>query len=110
MIELERYGDVHVLHMRGGENRFNPDFLAAMNDALDRVEASAARALGRGGEIGHELLQILVCGLANRGAPAAGRPRCRSSALGGLSITTNGCARVPFDSQLTVVAFDFSDN
>jgi enoyl-CoA hydratase/carnithine racemase len=44
LIELERYGDVHVLHMRGGENRINPDFLAAMNDALDRVEASEGAA------------------------------------------------------------------
>ena len=44
MIELERDGDVHVLHMRGVENRLNPDFLAAINAALDRVEASEGAA------------------------------------------------------------------
>lgn len=44
MIELERDGDLHILAMRGGENRINPDFLAEMNDALDRVESSEGAA------------------------------------------------------------------
>lgn len=44
MIELERDGEVHILHMRGGENRINPDFLSAMNAALDAVESSAGAA------------------------------------------------------------------
>lgn len=39
MIDLHREGDVFVLRMTRGENRFNPEFIAAMNDALDRVEA-----------------------------------------------------------------------
>ncbi|MDH5676014.1 MAG: enoyl-CoA hydratase-related protein [Myxococcales bacterium] len=44
MIELERQGDVYILHMRGGENRFNPESLAAINEKLDEVEASEGPA------------------------------------------------------------------
>ena len=40
MIDLERVGAVFVLRMKAGENRFNPPFLAA----LDEVEASAGPA------------------------------------------------------------------
>ena len=39
MIELERRDDVFVLHMRRGENRFDPGFVAALGVALDEVEA-----------------------------------------------------------------------
>lgn len=38
MIELERRGHVHVLHLHGGENRFRPELLDALEAALDRVE------------------------------------------------------------------------
>ena len=34
MIQLDRDGDVHVLRMEAGENRFSPDFLDEVNDAL----------------------------------------------------------------------------
>lgn len=44
MIDLERDGDVFVLHMRNGENRFNEAFLAAFEAALDEVEASTGGA------------------------------------------------------------------
>jgi enoyl-CoA hydratase/carnithine racemase len=37
-IELEQRGDVWVLHMRNGENRFNRDSIGALHAALDRVE------------------------------------------------------------------------
>ncbi|HUC23623.1 MAG TPA: enoyl-CoA hydratase-related protein [Streptosporangiaceae bacterium] len=40
MIELDQDGDVFVLRMRGGENRFNLEWLDAVNEALDRVEAT----------------------------------------------------------------------
>ena len=47
MIELDQYGtdqadiaSVWVLRMRGGENRFNLEWLDSVNSALDRVEAS----------------------------------------------------------------------
>ena len=40
MIELEKRGDVHVLRMEAGENRFNPEFLKQLGAALDRVEAA----------------------------------------------------------------------
>ena len=43
-IDLRRDGDVFVLQMKTGENRFNPDFIAAMNRALDEVEASKGAA------------------------------------------------------------------
>ena len=40
VIELDQDGSVFVLRMRGGENRFNPEWLDAVNAALDRVEAN----------------------------------------------------------------------
>ena len=43
-LDLTRDGDVYVLHMKNGENRFNPAFIAAMNAALDEVEASTGAA------------------------------------------------------------------
>ena len=39
MIELETRGDVRVLHMRNGENRFNRESVDALHAALDEVEA-----------------------------------------------------------------------
>jgi enoyl-CoA hydratase/carnithine racemase len=42
MIDLKRDGDVFVLRMDAGENRFHPDFVAAWNSALDEVEAAEA--------------------------------------------------------------------
>ena len=51
MIELERRGEVFVLHMRAGENRINQPFLDAFNHALDEVERSeGAGALVTTGE------------------------------------------------------------
>lgn len=44
MIELERDGDVHVLRMVAGENRFNAAFVAALNQALDEVERTEGPA------------------------------------------------------------------
>jgi enoyl-CoA hydratase/carnithine racemase len=40
VIELDQDGNVFVLRMRGGENRFNLDWLDGVNEALDRVEAT----------------------------------------------------------------------
>ncbi|MBE1535269.1 enoyl-CoA hydratase-related protein [Actinomadura algeriensis] len=46
MIDLQRDGDVFVLHLDAGENRFGPDFLGAVEDALDTVaKADGPRAL-----------------------------------------------------------------
>ncbi|HEY2775487.1 MAG TPA: enoyl-CoA hydratase-related protein [Candidatus Binatia bacterium] len=42
--DLSRDGDVFVLRMTSGENRFNPGFIAAMNRALDEVENSRGAA------------------------------------------------------------------
>jgi enoyl-CoA hydratase/carnithine racemase len=44
MIELEHRGEVHVLHLRSGENRFRPELLDAVDAALDRVEAAEGPA------------------------------------------------------------------
>jgi len=41
VIELDQDGDVFVLRMRGGENRFGLEWLDSVNEALDRVEATA---------------------------------------------------------------------
>src|SRR5215469_6153910 len=40
VIELDQDGNVFVLRMRSGENRFNLEWLAGVNEALDRVEAT----------------------------------------------------------------------
>ncbi|GAA0221391.1 enoyl-CoA hydratase/isomerase family protein [Actinomadura nitritigenes] len=46
MIDLRRDGDVHILRFDDGENRFGPDFLSAVEAALDTVEkAEGPRAL-----------------------------------------------------------------
>lgn len=46
MVELKREGEVFVLRMDGGENRFRDDSVAAWNAALDEVErASGPKAL-----------------------------------------------------------------
>jgi len=45
MIHLRRDGDVFVLTMQAGENRFNRPFLDARNEALDTVEASPGPAV-----------------------------------------------------------------
>ncbi|MBI3768665.1 MAG: enoyl-CoA hydratase/isomerase family protein [Deltaproteobacteria bacterium] len=44
LVDLRRDGDVFVLTMRAGENRFNRSSLQALNDALDTVEASSPPA------------------------------------------------------------------
>jgi enoyl-CoA hydratase/carnithine racemase len=43
LIDLQRDGDVVVLQMRDGENRFNRDSIAALNAALDEVEGGDGR-------------------------------------------------------------------
>jgi enoyl-CoA hydratase/carnithine racemase len=40
VIDLRREGDVFVLRMDAGENRFHPDFVKAWNAALDEVEGA----------------------------------------------------------------------
>lgn len=46
MPTLQRDGDVYVLDLGDGENRFNPDWVGAVEDALDEVaSAPAPRAL-----------------------------------------------------------------
>ena len=44
MIELEREGDVFILTMNAGENRWNTTFARAFDAALDEVEASTGPA------------------------------------------------------------------
>ncbi len=41
MIDLDREGEVFVLRMDAGENRFSADFTPALNRALDEVEAAS---------------------------------------------------------------------
>ena len=43
-LDLSRDGDVFVLRMKTGENRFNPGFIGAMNEKLDEVEACRGAA------------------------------------------------------------------
>jgi enoyl-CoA hydratase/carnithine racemase len=44
MIELSRHDAVFVLQMNADENRFHPEFLAALQGALDEVEAAEGAA------------------------------------------------------------------
>jgi enoyl-CoA hydratase/carnithine racemase len=44
LIETTRAGDVFVLKMTAGENRFNPEMLAAFDAALSEVEATEGTA------------------------------------------------------------------
>jgi enoyl-CoA hydratase/carnithine racemase len=44
VIDLRRDGEVFVLRFDAGENRIHPEFLAALNGALDEVEASQGPA------------------------------------------------------------------
>lgn len=44
MLDLTRQDAVYVLTMRAGENRFNPAFFDALDNALDEVERSAGPA------------------------------------------------------------------
>lgn len=50
MIELERRGPVRVLHLRAGENRVDRAWLAALEEALDAVEAEPGAPLVTVGE------------------------------------------------------------
>ena len=44
IVDLKRDGDVFILTMQSGENRFNPSFIGDMNQALDQVERSTGPA------------------------------------------------------------------
>ena len=44
IMDLKRQGDVFILSMQSGENRFNRTFIDALNEALDTVEKSAGPA------------------------------------------------------------------
>ena len=44
MLDLRRDGDVFVLTMQSGDNRFNRPFLDALNGALDEIEATPGNA------------------------------------------------------------------
>jgi len=44
LIDTEKDGDVFVLRMTAGENRFNPEMLAAFSGALDEVEEAEGPA------------------------------------------------------------------
>ena len=43
-VNLRKTGEVFVLTMGAGENRFNPAFITAMNQALDQVEGFSGPA------------------------------------------------------------------
>ncbi len=44
IIDLKKQGDVFILSMQSGENRFNRTFIDALNEALDTVENSSGPA------------------------------------------------------------------
>ncbi len=44
IVDLKKEGDVFILTMRSGENRFNRPFINAVNEALDTVEESSGPA------------------------------------------------------------------
>jgi len=44
IVDLKKEGDIFILTMQAGENRFNRTFIDAMNQALDTVEKSSGPA------------------------------------------------------------------
>ena len=44
IVDLKREGDIFILTMQAGENRFNPSFIGGMNQVLDQVERSSGPA------------------------------------------------------------------
>ncbi len=43
-VNVRKKGEVFVITMEAGENRFNPAFISAMNQALDQIEGSSGPA------------------------------------------------------------------
>ena len=43
IMDLKKQGDIFILSMQSGENRFNRTFIDALNEALDTVEKSAGQ-------------------------------------------------------------------
>ena len=73
MADLDRDGDVWILRMRDGENRFSQGFLDAFNEALDQVEAAdGPRALVTTGERKFYSNGLDLDWLASIGGEAAG--------------------------------------
>lgn len=73
MLNVERDGEVFVIAMQAGENRFNPDSLAALNAALDEVEATedpAAVVLTGAGKFFSNGLDLEWMGQAPEGGAA----------------------------------------
>lgn len=73
MLNVERDGEVFVIAMNAGENRFNPESLAALNSALDEVEASegpAAAVITGEGKFFSNGLDLEWMGQAPEGGPA----------------------------------------
>jgi enoyl-CoA hydratase/carnithine racemase len=68
MIDLSRRGNVFVLRMHEGENRFTPDFLAAYGRALDEVEKTEGMALVTTGEGKFYSNGLALDGLAGKSA------------------------------------------
>ncbi len=73
-VDLKQEGEVFILTMQSGENRFNRVFIEAMNQALDRVESSKGPAalVTFGGEEkfysnGLDLAWLMGDGLKERG-------------------------------------------
>ena len=71
MIRLERHGEVFVLHMDDGENRFGCESVQAISDCLDEVESvqgpSALVTTGAGKfySNGFDLVEMMADGGAN---------------------------------------------
>jgi Delta3-Delta2-enoyl-CoA isomerase len=73
VVDLDRDGDVWILRMNDGENRFNQPWLDAINAALDEVEASEGpRALVTTGEAKHYSLGLDLDWLGSIGDQVSG--------------------------------------
>jgi enoyl-CoA hydratase/carnithine racemase len=74
LLDLRRDGDVFVLTMRAGENRFNRASVNALNEALDTIEASSApAALVTTGEEKFFSNGLDLTWMAGDGSPEGGR-------------------------------------
>ncbi len=116
MIELERRGDVFVLGMRAGENRFDPDFIRELGRALDEVEGAgrpcALVTTGEGkfysngldlewmGGPGKEDAGALLAGVLRTFARVLAFPAYTVAALNGHAFAAGGMLALAHDARV----------
>jgi hypothetical protein len=87
VIELTRHDAVYVLHMRAEENRFGPEFLAAIGSALDEVERRRDRRLPADGATAARMRSQMASSITQSPRPSARCAAMRHSGRGARAST-----------------------